>query len=191
MIPSGWVKDPRRSFADYDGRLQDAPAMLSEVLALARDPPGVEAAEALAWEAMARVAPWGLAAPQTLVWSSTLVPGRATCDAMISLGKCLETTFPQQTPAITRVLETWLPPWEAPFEAARGRVQSLLLWHALYCEAAVRGLALTPREGGMSARCTPGQSPFLAALGVWQRGYGYGGADGAWLNLQVHTEQEV
>lgn len=75
VIPGGWVEDPRRAFArEIDEPMvrgyaaQPHPPTLAMCVALASDVPGVLAAEMLAREAVARLAPWGVPQPQRATW---------------------------------------------------------------------------------------------------------------------------
>lgn len=67
IIPFEWVGDGARRF-EAPRELRDAPTSVAMAVALASDTRGVAAAEQLAWEVVARLAPWSPWRPSRVQW---------------------------------------------------------------------------------------------------------------------------
>ncbi len=77
IVPFDWVGSSARGFVEYApdapldlARSSEAPPTLAACVAFASDAPGVLAAEELAREMLARLAPWTAHAPRRIVWAS-------------------------------------------------------------------------------------------------------------------------
>jgi hypothetical protein len=71
LIPMSWIEEPARLFsggAPMKAPPRPCPRDLSQALLLASDVRGVLTAEALAWEAAARLQPWGVSRPGKVLW---------------------------------------------------------------------------------------------------------------------------
>jgi hypothetical protein len=68
VIPSDWQNQKGRVFKEAEGQLFPHPPTVDACLALASDPSGIEAAESLAAEVRARLAPWGAPLPARIAW---------------------------------------------------------------------------------------------------------------------------
>jgi hypothetical protein len=71
LIPMSWVEEPARLFSGGSPRTErrsPRPWDLYQALLLAADVQGVLTAEALAWEVVARLQPWGSPRPGKVLW---------------------------------------------------------------------------------------------------------------------------